>query len=366
MNASDPDYWFLDDARLLRSPRFTSGNLIEPLIDGATFMSHLGRNLRCLTSGDYFFMTAWRLSPSMPLDPTTTPPRGFSQELEDAISRGVDVRAILWKPPMLSLTRRLSKHAGESFKSAMKIGNNGGQVLLDSKLQGGVLSSHHQKSMILGSTRKDCAYVGGIDIALDRWDTGSHSQPPVRPKERFGGWHDVHAAVRGPAVSHIRDNFTQRWNDQVLETNDSEPRVRHRTKVISRSLDSTDLGTHHVQVLRTLPRGAGYSFAPQGEKSVALAYEKAIRLARKYIYIEDQYLWPCGVIERLAEAAQRGVKIILVISEHTNGFLAPWFNGLRYQALSMLRASCPENVFVYTLRPAASTSPSEEVSSKSV
>ena len=52
-------------------------------------------------------------------------------------------------------------------------------------------------------------------------------------------------------------------------------------------------GTAAVQVVRTYPAilPKGYDFAPDGERSIALANSKAVARARRLIYVEDQYLW---------------------------------------------------------------------------
>ena len=56
--------------------------------------------------------------------------------------------------------------------------------------------------------------------------------------------------------------------------------------------DLPDRGNHAVQVLRTYPaKRPPYPFAPDGERSIARAYIKALRRARRLIYVEDQYLW---------------------------------------------------------------------------
>lgn len=61
---------------------------------------------------------------------------------------------------------------------------------------------------------------------------------------------------------------------------------------ICESIDSqsgANVGTHHVQVLRTLVCEGVYPFAPDGGQTLRLAYEKAIDRAQHYVYIEDQY-----------------------------------------------------------------------------
>lgn len=91
-----------------------------------------------------------------------------------------------------------------------------GTAILDNRVAN-LLSSHHQKTIVLSSEGHDWAYVGGIDIANDRWDVPAHDNPADRhpSQEAFEGWHDVQAVVRGPATAQIWQNFTDRWNDRT-------------------------------------------------------------------------------------------------------------------------------------------------------
>jgi hypothetical protein len=67
--------------------------------------------------------------------------------------------------------------------------------------------------------------------------------------------------------------------------------------------DPPPAGDHHVQLLRTYPRRlGGYPFAPAGERSIAHGYTKALRRARRLVYVEDQYLWSNEVAATFAEA----------------------------------------------------------------
>jgi phosphatidylserine/phosphatidylglycerophosphate/cardiolipin synthase-like enzyme len=80
--------------------------------------------------------------------------------------------------------------------------------------------------------------------------------------------------------------------------------------------DPPSEGTSAVQVLRTYGRRArGYPFAPQGERSIARAYRKAIARARRLIYIEDQYLWSKDVMRPFADAlaSNPGLHLIAVV-----------------------------------------------------
>jgi hypothetical protein len=79
------------------------------------------------------------------------------------------------------------------------------------------------------------------------------------------------------------------------------------------------VGSHVVQVLRTYPaRHRAIPFAPDGERSIARAYLKALRRARALVYIEDQYLWGTLVAEALAAALRNSpeLRVIIVVPRY--------------------------------------------------
>jgi phosphatidylserine/phosphatidylglycerophosphate/cardiolipin synthase-like enzyme len=83
--------------------------------------------------------------------------------------------------------------------------------------------------------------------------------------------------------------------------------------------DPPTLGGHAVQVLRTYPsKRPKYLFAPEGERSVARAFAKAIKRARNLIYIEDQYFWSVEIARLLAETLRRqpGLQVIAVVPRY--------------------------------------------------
>ena len=68
-----------------------------------------------------------------------------------------------------------------------------------------------------------------------------------------------------------------------------------------------------MQLLRTYPRRAGrYPFAPDGERSVARGYSKALHRARRLVYLEDQYLWSVEVATTFAEALRARPELLLI------------------------------------------------------
>jgi phosphatidylserine/phosphatidylglycerophosphate/cardiolipin synthase-like enzyme len=95
-------------------------------------------------------------------------------------------------------------------------------------------------------------------------------------------------------------------------------RAYHAGKLVGRDLpaelpEPPPSGSHAVQVLRTYPaRLRRYPFAPIGERSIAHAYRKVFRRARRLIYIEDQYLWAPFVAELLAAALRENPELHLI------------------------------------------------------
>jgi phosphatidylserine/phosphatidylglycerophosphate/cardiolipin synthase-like enzyme len=68
-------------------------------------------------------------------------------------------------------------------------------------------------------------------------------------------------------------------------------------------------------VLRTYPslRSAYPNFAPSGEFSIARGYSKAIKRARRLIYLEDQYMWSAQVARLFADALTANPSLHLVV-----------------------------------------------------
>ena len=54
-----------------------------------------------------------------------------------------------------------------------------------------------------------------------------------------------------------------------------------------------------VQLLRTVPE-ATYRFADRGEFSILRAYLGALASARRFIYLENQFLWSAEIVHALA------------------------------------------------------------------
>jgi phosphatidylserine/phosphatidylglycerophosphate/cardiolipin synthase-like enzyme len=116
-----------------------------------------------------------------------------------------------------------------------------------------------------------------------------------------------------------------------------------------------------VQQLRTYPKiRPPYAFAPEGERSVARGYSKAMRRARRLIYLEDQYMWSVDVARLFAEALAEHPRLHLVVvvprvPDQEGAFAeTPELVG-RWQAIDMCRQAGRHRVHVFDVENHAGT-----------
>ena len=171
-------------------------------------------------------------------------------------------------------------------------------------------------------------YVGGIDINANRLQSPGHSGPGFLAPTQVGpagaaAFHDVHARLRGPAVSELCDHFNDRYTydrDTLLATPGAPPAASVPGPVFAAPADTTlpRAGDHLVQIGRTGfgpgPGGTGFPWAPGGERTTYDTLMRAIASAREYIYIEDQYMLPdnayAQALVRAADTCQRLVVLV--------------------------------------------------------
>ncbi|SCL47996.1 Phosphatidylserine/phosphatidylglycerophosphate/cardiolipin synthase [Micromonospora citrea] len=368
-----PHDWFLSAREranpVSELPVWTSGNLAEPLIHGAAYFDRLVDEVEALEAGDHLFFTDWRGDPDQLLRPGGPT---VAQLFARAAQRGVVVKGLIWRSHLdaLAYSEEENRDLSETISAA------GGEVLLDQRVRRG--GSHHQKLVVLRHPRaseRDVAFAGGIDLCHSRRDDGGHrgDRQAVRMSARYGEhppWHDVQLAVRGPVVGALDTAFRERWNDPMpLDSENPLAYLRDRLRgadlrpdpLPDQPADPPPCGPHHVQVLRTYPAvRPRYSFAPDGERTVARGYTKAVRRARRLIYLEDQYLWSTEVADLFARALRENpdLHLVAVVPRYpdVDGRLALPPNSVgREQALSLCERAAPDRVHIFDVENHAGT-----------
>lgn len=366
---TDPEDWLLTGGERDNPdtviPAWTAGNLAEPLVHGAAYFDRLVTAVQGLESGDHLFFTDWRGDPDermRPEGPTV------GELFADAARRGVVVRGLIWRSHWDGLS--FSKEENASMDAAIE--EAGGVVVLDERVRR--MGSHHQKFVVLrhvGRPERDVAFAGGIDLCHSRRDDGEHlgDPQPQSMSSAYGErppWHDVQLQLRGPAVGVLDTVFRERWDDPTSPDSENPVAWVHDKILALRGkshMDPTPLpdqpppppecGPHAVQTLRTYPKvWPAFDFATQGERSVARGYSKAIRRARRLVYLEDQYLWSKEVADLFATALREHPALHLVVvvprvPDQEGAFSErPQYVG-RQQALDTVHRAGPGRVHVF-------------------
>ncbi|NAZ80787.1 phospholipase [Kineococcus sp. R8] len=366
-------HWFLtarergNDAT--RLPAWSTGNRVRALVDGAEYLGTLAAALADAGRGDRVLFADWQGDPDERL---TDDGPTIADALTAAARRGAVVEGLVWRSPWdwQRLVPSRNRHLAQRVRG-------GAEVLLDQRVRS--LGSHHQKFVVVRHADRphdDVAFVGSLDLAHSRRDDADHRGD--RQRMSFGGrygrhpsWHDVHTEVRGPAVADVETVFRERWEDpaplsllpwQVVSdvVRRTLRRVVHGPATTPAegprppSVTTAGPSAAAVQLLRTYPpRRPRYPFAPDGERSIAAGHAKALRRARRLVYLEEQFLWSEEAVRPFAAALRRtpGLHLVVLVPRHPKrgGVAAvPLLHG-QVRALRVLRAAGGDRVSVFDL-----------------
>jgi phosphatidylserine/phosphatidylglycerophosphate/cardiolipin synthase-like enzyme len=372
----DPSDWLLSKAERANpgtsldeihpgQQAWSEGNLVRPLIHGATYFAELYERIEATGPGDLIYFTDWQGDADERL--TGEPGSEVADVLGRADERGVDVRGLVWR----SHWEKLGFTAGENRLLGRTLQRRGAEALLDMRVRTG--GSHHQKFVVIrhkDDPARDIAYLGGIDLCHSRRDDADHLGDPqaLTMSKEYGatpGWHDIQAAISGPAVYDVETVFRERWLDPTPLSRNPVYFTQDRLLGLDLSPDPlteqapppppVEGGTHVVQLLRTYPNlrhGRDYPFARGGERSVARGYSKALLRAERLVYVEDQYLWGHHVGNVFTDALRDNpeLMVIAVVPMYPNldGAMSrnPQLLGRRRAMLEMTRVA-PGRVAFY-------------------
>ncbi|CAL4979795.1 unnamed protein product [Urochloa decumbens] len=295
------------------------------------------------------YVTGWSVVPEITLarDGARRHPGGgetLGELLKRKAKEGVRVLMLVWDDP--TSDSHLLRGSGVHCTLCPRAPDNAASFAQGLKT---FAFSHHQKSVIVdvaggngdSGRRRIAAFVGGLDLTKGRYDTPEHSlfrtlntahsndfyQGNIPGADIAAGgprdpWHDIHCKIEGPAAWDVLHNFEQRWRKQggkddlvhnVLlpwkTQKDVLVDLRGMEDVIvpqaSPAVIAGDNESWNVQVFRSTDSSAcdGFAKTPSEaansglvsgkdhviERSIQDAYIQAIRRAKRFIYIENQY-----------------------------------------------------------------------------
>jgi phospholipase D1/2 len=177
-------------------------------------------------------------------------------------------------------------------------------------------ASHHQKLVVIDDA---LAFAGGIDLTCHRWDTPDHLPDDPRrvdaQGEPFDPFHDMQMAVSGPAARALGDLARQRWYRatgkqlaSVVAVGDPWPQEL-----------SADVDRVEVAIARTIPPYQGTTEVREVER----LYLDTIAAARRWLYVENQYLTATSIRDALARRLEEpeGPEIVIIGPRHASGWL---------------------------------------------
>ena len=316
--------WFLSELErgnaATRLSAWTEGNAVHPLVHGRVYYAALASALATAGDGDSVQFVGWRAdADQLLLDGGPT----VGEALSGAAGRGAKVRGLLWH----AHAGVVGSQVGPNRTLALAVNGSGGEVLLDQRVL--PFGCHHQKMVVVRHTDRphdDVAFLGGIDLDHGSRDDADHrgDRQSVGADPVYGpnpAYHDVQLELRGPVVGEAEATFRERWQNPAPMSRLPWHVLPDRIHGLSRTASPLPpaspapppAGTCAVQLLRTYPRRRPrYPYAPQGERSIALAYAKALGRAQQLIYIEDQYLWSFDVARIFAAALHRSSRLHLI------------------------------------------------------
>jgi phosphatidylserine/phosphatidylglycerophosphate/cardiolipin synthase-like enzyme len=275
-------------------PRPRSGNSVRVLTDGQLALREIAQAIRSARTG--VCLTGWHLTPGFALtheeDPTI-----LKTLLAETAAR-CPVRVLLWggsPAPLFQPDRKGARQIKAELSAGTRI-----MCALDTRER--PLHCHHEKTVIVDD---HLAFVGGIDLTSfggDRWDTKEHQL-------RQGiGWHDHAVRLEGPVVSDLKAHFAMRWQAITGEALAQPPAAE-------------PAGSIDVQLVRTVP-GRMYRQCWNGDYRILEAYLGALRSARRFIYLENQFLWSPEILavlrDRLLHPPTPDFRLVLLLPEKPN------------------------------------------------
>lgn len=176
-------------------------------------------------------------------------------------------------------------------------------------------ATHHQKVAVIDD---DFAIVGGIDVDERRWDTPDHDRPAAET------WRDVSLAVYGPRAGAVRTAAEAIWA-ACVEARKAEdlpapnlgglrtPRARDAAPMTDADARIAGDG-FSVKLTYADAEQGPLVFGPKNVLDETLqTVLELIRSAKRFLYIETQFLRCREVAEALAEAGRARPELEVVI-----------------------------------------------------
>ena len=249
------------------------GNTLEVLVDGSEVLPTIAQELSAAQS--YVHLAGWFFSPELQLSREEEPV--IVRNLLAELAERVEVRLLSWKGAPIPLFKPSHQDVREMLDALSR------HTKIDARADGctGFMHCHHEKAIVIDGR---VAFVGGVDLTLDG---GDPYDTPTHVARGGIGWHDAAVRIEGPAVADVEKHFRLRWHGATRET-------------LPLPKAPEPAGDVEIQITRTLPAGT-YRAVRRGDYSILESYSAALRSAKQFIYLENQFLWSPEIVAILSE-----------------------------------------------------------------
>jgi len=293
--------------------KICNASRLKFLVDGAAYFSVLADTLD--RARQSIFIIGWDFDSRIHLkfaEGEGTEPAVLAAVLNSLVARRRDLHIyiLVWDFAMIfALDREMIPFFGPDWRRHSRI-----HFYMDGNHPVG--ASHHSKIVTIDDA---VAFVGGLDLAKGRWDTPEH-RPDDRRRADFNEallppHHDIQLAVEGEIAAALGEAARERWR-RATRKQLAAPVTDAVCWPDSLEPDLTDV---KVAVARTEPQFAG----AESIREIESLYQDAIAAARRWVYIENQYLSAAAVGQALVESLSKadGPEIVIVISQSCRGWL---------------------------------------------
>lgn len=275
------------------------------LIDAAAYFAALRAAI--LTARRSIFIVGWDIDSRVRLvgesgTADDDAPEALRALLIHAVERRPDltVHLLLWDYSVVyQLERDPLPRLNLSWTTPRQI-----DVCLDDQLPVG--ASHHQKLVVIDDA---VAFCGGLDLAIRRWDTPAHRPDEPRrvdPADQpYDPFHDIQMMVDGDAARALAELVRDRWRRAAC-------RRAHEIRPTGDPWPETvrpDFTAVDIAIARTLPE----TDEQDEVREVEALYLRCIAAARRFLYIENQYLTADCVAEALTSRLERNPDLEVVV-----------------------------------------------------
>lgn len=244
----------------------------------------------------------------------------LAEDLVDAARRGARVRVMVNEnavvPDDVDEIRRALRPAGDRAE------------VLGFPISPTVM---HAKVLVVDDEE---AFVIGPIFMQKSWDTTAHhGDDPRRGTDR--PTHDVSVRLRGPAVRDVAEVFALHWNEIARRRSVEAVALAPAAG----SAAGPAAGALAAQVVRTLPRLV-FREEPNGETGILESYERALALAERFVYLENQYFTSETIVRALHRllVAKPALEIVVLANDLVD---VPFYN--RWQRRNVASLRYPEH-----------------------